>query len=110
MSAVTQARTRAVHTAVASWEDFRVQLEALRTDCLQQREQALTAVAQDGTDSVAWTRSSSLERTVQEIEAALSRIEAGTYGACVGCGFAIPAERLELRPFASTCVSCTGAR
>lgn len=40
------------------------------------------------------------------IEEALERVEAGTYGVCTRCGRDIPAERLELRPMAATCVPC----
>jgi DnaK suppressor protein len=43
---------------------------------------------------------------VQDIEQAIVRIESGTYGRCVKCGAAIPAERLEALPDADTCVSC----
>jgi RNA polymerase-binding transcription factor DksA len=39
-----------------------------------------------------------------EIEAALARIENGTYGRCVDCGRPIPDERLEARPEAARCL------
>ena len=44
------------------------------------------------------------------IKAALSRIEAGTYGICVQCGDDIAAERLDLLPHAPLCARCAGAR
>ncbi|MBU2668763.1 TraR/DksA family transcriptional regulator [Actinoplanes bogorensis] len=37
---------------------------------------------------------------------ALSCLDAGTYGRCERCGSSIPAERLAVRPFATTCVTC----
>ncbi len=40
------------------------------------------------------------------IDAALGRLEAGTYGQCVDCGMAIPAARLHAAPAASRCISC----
>ncbi len=40
----------------------------------------------------------------QQIEEALAKIEAGTYGICLVCGRDIPRERLEVVPYASTCV------
>jgi DnaK suppressor protein len=46
------------------------------------------------------------ERRLAEIDAALVRVAAGSYGVCEGCGRAIPAERLAVRPAASTCVAC----
>ncbi|MCO8275992.1 TraR/DksA C4-type zinc finger protein [Actinoplanes sp. TRM 88003] len=41
------------------------------------------------------------------VNEALARLAAGTYGRCAECGRAIPPERLEIRPFATTCVGCT---
>lgn len=40
-----------------------------------------------------------------EVEAALQRIEAGSYGVCVDCGQPIPDARLEVRPEAARCVA-----
>ena len=45
-----------------------------------------------------------------EIDAALERVDAGTYGHCEACGKAIPHARLEVVPEATLCVGCkTGA-
>jgi DnaK suppressor protein len=44
-----------------------------------------------------------------EIDTALKRLEAGTYGTCEGCGSAIGAGRLEVRPVARTCIQCAAA-
>jgi YteA family regulatory protein len=41
-----------------------------------------------------------------EIEAALKRIEDGTYGTCTNCGEQIPEERLEALPWATLCIGC----
>ena len=50
------------------------------------------------------------ERTeLEEIRAALARIEAGTYGVCSRCGVDIPAERLAAVPSASLCMTCKQA-
>lgn len=46
----------------------------------------------------------SLQRTLNEVEAAQERLRAGTFGRCVVCGEPIPSERLEFRPWAATCV------
>lgn len=42
----------------------------------------------------------------QEVEAALRRIEEGSYGRCVDCGQQLPEERLDARPEAARCVNC----
>ena len=39
-----------------------------------------------------------------EIEAALERIDAGTYGRCIDCGKEIPEGRLEIKPEAARCL------
>jgi RNA polymerase-binding protein DksA len=44
-----------------------------------------------------------------EIDAALRRLEEGTYGVCERCGDAIAAGRLEARPTARTCITCAAA-
>jgi RNA polymerase-binding protein DksA len=44
--------------------------------------------------------------TLQKIEAALTRLEGGVYGICVGCGRAISEERLEAIPEAPFCIDC----
>ena len=41
-----------------------------------------------------------------DIEAALERIQAGTYGQCTDCGVTIPAARLNAYPTAKRCVDC----
>jgi len=89
-----------------SWEPFRLLLEAQREDCLRQRDRALTETAVSHPDPVAVTRAAGLASRVQEIDAALERIAAGTYGRCFSCGNEIPAVRLEFRPYAGSCVAC----
>ncbi|GAA4698550.1 TraR/DksA family transcriptional regulator [Nocardioides conyzicola] len=46
------------------------------------------------------------ETHLTEIDAALGRLDDGTYGVCAVCGQPIPAARLEVRPTATTCVGC----
>jgi DnaK suppressor protein len=43
---------------------------------------------------------------VDEIDKALLKIEAGTYGICEKCGEPIPRERLRALPYAALCVRC----
>lgn len=53
---------------------------------------------------------SEAKERVAEIDAALGRIEAGTYGVCESCGKPIAKARLEVVPEAVLCVNCkTGA-
>src|SRR3954469_21699027 len=88
---------------------FRALLTDQRADCVRQREEALAECAQSVPDPVAQRRSADLQVTIGEIDAALPRLDAGSYGNCTQCGAASREERLELRPFAGRCVSCTQA-
>ena len=40
------------------------------------------------------------------LDAALARIDTGTYGECIACGTRIPALRLQASPEASRCIAC----
>ena len=46
------------------------------------------------------------EGTLDQVEAALERIENGTYGNCAECGARIPKARLKAIPYATFCVKC----
>ena len=94
----------------SAWEHFRTLLEGQRALCLRQRAEALAECAQSVPDPVAQRRSADLQDTLDEIEAALARIDAGTYGKCMRCGSDIPVERLQMRPFAEACVTCASSR
>lgn len=43
---------------------------------------------------------------VDQLDAALRRLDEGTYGICATCGSPIGAARLDARPFATTCIRC----
>ncbi len=49
---------------------------------------------------------SQLEKKLEGVHAALRSIDKGKYGICERCGKEIAAERLEVRPDATLCVSC----
>jgi RNA polymerase-binding protein DksA len=108
-------------------EHFRVQL-------LKERERVQSAIAHlqqdhegrldDETDEIAgsgdnhlgdlatgtlnreidYTLTENSEQVLVEIDAALKRIEDGTYGKCEVCGKEIGEERLEAYPWASLCI------
>jgi RNA polymerase-binding transcription factor DksA len=47
---------------------------------------------------------------VAELDAALDRQRAGTYGLCIDCGQPIGDERLAARPAALRCIRCESGR
>ena len=46
------------------------------------------------------------EQHLAQVEAALARLDAGTYGDCASCGRPIAPERLEAIPWAALCIEC----
>lgn len=104
----------------------RTRLEELRTETLERTEAAVAALAELTRDrdepaddehdpegvtlSAEWSRLTGLAEAAQDelrqVEDALGRMDAGTYGRCADCGRAIPAARLKVRPFADLCVPC----
>lgn len=51
-----------------------------------------------------------LKHTLEDVETALGKIEAGTYGVCETCGKAIAPGRLEAMPTAHECIDCASKR
>lgn len=85
------------------------QSDSLRTIALEQTEER---GGEDEDCSDAFLRLQSLgqvdlqNRNVQKIDAALARIEDGTYGVCENCGQLIRKQRLQHHPFVHTCIEC----
>jgi DnaK suppressor protein len=52
----------------------------------------------------------SLRDTLHEVQEALKRMDAGTYGVCQRCGKPVAEERLEALPATRLCISCKRAR
>jgi DnaK suppressor protein len=47
-----------------------------------------------------------LRSNLLDVQRALDKIDAGTYGTCERCGRPIGAERLEALPWAALCIDC----
>ena len=47
---------------------------------------------------------------IKEIDAALTRMETGSYGKCQKCGREIGIDRLRALPATTLCINCAGAR
>lgn len=104
-------------------ESLRARQRALNTevhhelaDSGERRTQELAgAVGDTGDESVAAMMTdldlATVNRHVTElrdIEAALARLEDGSYGVCTDCGRDINVRRLEAYPTAQRCVECQG--
>src|SRR4051794_29941709 len=59
-----------------------------------------------------WVRDVAISQTVRDtrelddVAAALKRIDEGTYGECIDCGEDIPRPRLDANPAAARCIPC----
>lgn len=84
-----------VGRAQASDEHFGGQKEDSRAQMETERELEFTLDAREGVE-------------LDAVDAALQRIEAGTYGVCVDCGSGIPAARLHAAPETPRCIACQG--
>jgi len=114
--------------------DVPVTSDEVRTRLLEERERVVAALdylheenagslheeAEEATiaDNVGETATVTLDRQIDysleeasnhvlaAIDAALERIEAGSYGTCQTCGKQIGADRLEAIPYATQCIDC----
>ena len=119
--AKTQKVQPAAEVSQDSFQALRERLERQRQEILDMYKQDVRAgqeSADDGTEDIvdrannAYNRelmfslSDSERQMVLQIEAALARMDAGTYGRCANCGNAIAIRRLEAVPYARFCIDC----
>lgn len=64
----------------------------------------------DSTGTVSWemtlARKERVAAEIDELKAAIERVEQGTYGRCERCGAQIDPERLEVLPTTTLCANC----
>ncbi len=97
------AQATALHEALAAQHAHVRDLQSTVDDLHGQPDAEVT-----GREVAARALRTALE-TIREINAALHRVELGTFGQCERCGGDIAAERLEVVPYASQCVVCLTA-
>jgi DnaK suppressor protein len=76
------------------------------------------AAPRDAAEAEASTMEHELDRSLlqneaevlTQIEHALERLNAGTYGTCEACGQAIGSERLKALPYTPVCIACARSR
>ena len=90
-----------VHEQLAHARELHARLAAEYQELLANRD-----VIQEDRDSVRQLVEEAAAN-VHRLERAAERMESGTYGRCVRCGQPIAAERLEVVPDATTCVTCS---
>ncbi len=85
---VDDARTEALATARDVVEDAGDEAEARRDDEVRDAEEQRDL------------------NELRQVEAAIARLDAGSYGSCADCGVAIPVARLRVQPAATRCIAC----
>ncbi|MGH9027326.1 MAG: TraR/DksA C4-type zinc finger protein [Acidimicrobiia bacterium] len=101
-----EARHRHLQTA----EDLEAEAEVLATE----REPGDTQFDEESGEGDTVTiererdlvQAASERQTVEDIDDAIARMDAGKYGVCVSCGARIPVARLEVIPWTELCVDC----
>jgi len=102
---------------VGNIEFFRKRLEEMRADLLlivqKKKDEVLPdnevgdeadVAVQSLTRDLIFEMSGNERHLLEEVEAALRRIEKGTYGLCEGTGKKIPNTRLKAMPYARYCI------
>lgn len=112
--------TSDVSHARAALERRRAEVAA-RVDTLRRELDAVQRLRSENSDddehdpegattSQLWSQSVGIleaaQRELDDLDTAIRRLEAGTYGVCQRCGQAIAPARLEARPDATLCIDC----
>ncbi|GAA4027912.1 TraR/DksA family transcriptional regulator [Actimicrobium antarcticum] len=107
-----------IHDITASLQQRRQELLAIAGPHLHRSEDASSLVlsnpSEDGEGSVAADVLNDTDiaqlglelAELGEIDAALVRVDAGTFGICTACGEPIPEARLRAMPAARFCIAC----
>jgi DnaK suppressor protein len=69
---------------------------------------AIEGAARYGADELTIAQLAAIRLALEEIDAALVRLDHGAYGVCLHCWTPIAAERLEILRHARFCVRCQG--
>jgi len=92
-------------------EELIQRVEAIEVDTHHKNEPVekdfAEQVTQRENDDVLAAIDQESQHTINLIDAALTRIENGSYGICSKCQEKISNERLKALPYATTCINCS---
>ncbi len=94
--------------------ELRAEVQGERAESDSERDRRSAREVQDrgdeaNTDQWREANAAMIDHHVEEIsgiQAALSRVDSGTYGLCVDCGESIGFQRLQAYPSANRCLDC----
>lgn len=117
MSTLTPTDTTALRAVLETRQDtLRSEVQAVKAERTAAPTQIRGDVGDEG--EVGEQRTRDAVRSAEElrdtaelrdIDAALRRMEDGSYGTCTDCGIDIPLERLQVQPAADRCIDCQAA-
>jgi RNA polymerase-binding transcription factor len=88
-------------------QQLQARLASLKVDASQGHSGDSAEQAQEReNDEVVDAIGNETRQSIREIQSALERVAAGTYGICDSCGEDISAARLKALPQATCCVNC----
>jgi DnaK suppressor protein len=97
-----------IHREEALRSLARLESETRSLDAGQPQDVADLCVTSMSKESL-FQRTSERRRFLRIIQAALARIQQGSYGVCAGCGDEINSRRLEAVPWSQYCLRCQAA-
>ncbi|HEB82427.1 MAG TPA: TraR/DksA family transcriptional regulator [Gammaproteobacteria bacterium] len=105
-----QAPEETIKKLKAMRDDISHRIEAIEADVHHKKEPVekdfAEQVTQRENEDVLNALDDESIQTLNQVNAALLRIERGEYGICEKCGEQIDPKRLEALPFATTCINC----
>ena len=105
---LAEERARALRRLVELTEDFDGVVSASRdTNADDEHDPEGATIAFERSQISALARQARAH--LEQVEAAVERLDEGTYGRCAQCGADIGDARLEARPAAATCITCARA-
>ena len=104
-SALLEERARVLHAIEYLHEESPGSISDATDEMTQDQHLAETATVTFDRE-MNYTLEENSEHVLSAIDAALARIEEGTFGTCRTCGSEIPQERLEAIPYATQCIDC----
>jgi DnaK suppressor protein len=93
---VLEAKRNELLNAVSDRDEIRIENAAEEFDRLQQQLNREVAIRNLDRES----------RLLKDVQAALGRLEEGTFGLCLHCEDEIPEKRLKALPWAAYCMPC----
>ncbi|MBL8199049.1 MAG: TraR/DksA family transcriptional regulator [Chromatiales bacterium] len=107
MSTASESTARVREKLLALRAGYRSRIDTIHSHARNPLEaDSSEQAAQLGNIAVVSALENEATAELAEVDAALARLDAGTYGRCTKCGESISAARLAARPASAECMEC----